>query len=95
VRLLTLKPAETGTGIVMRLHNPTRQRQPVQIVSGRLTITAAWLCDGGENPTEELQLTQLMTQLAGDAKSGVQASTAVAVELPPYTTRTVLLSVAG
>lgn len=91
MRLLTLKPAETGTGIVLRVHNPTGRQQSGQIVSARLTIAAAWLCDGGENPTEELQL----TQLTGDAKSGVQASTAVAVELPPYTTRTVLLSIAG
>jgi alpha-mannosidase len=51
-----VKPAERGTGLIVRLLNASDQTQPAEIGSGQLRIVSAQACDLLERPVEALQV---------------------------------------
>jgi alpha-mannosidase len=77
VLTLHVKPAERGSGVIVRLFNASNQSQSAEIGSGLLRIINAQLCDLLETPQEPKM---------------VQDGT-VTLYLPPRRVTTVLLNV--
>ncbi len=56
VRVIALKPASRGEGMIVRLYAHTVPESPVAVTSPRFQVTGAWLCDARERDIEPLEV---------------------------------------
>ena len=56
VRIVAIKPASRGEGIIIRLNSPVVPDVPLSIISRQITVVKAFLCDARERDLEPLQM---------------------------------------
>jgi alpha-mannosidase len=64
-----IKRAENGSGIIVRLYNPSDQEQTATARSGLLQLQAASRCDLFENPQEPLAVENGQVSLSVPARN--------------------------